>query len=489
MIASLNHLGAQLLHRLGPLSMELALLGVVGVWAVRVLRSATPALRHVLWLGILVKPLVALTVTSSWTVFTPLMSTLGPAWQPGGTAGLQSVFAVGNAPVSAAPWVASEPRMSWPGVLALLWTAGTVGMLSRVFLGQAAVWRLRRQARMQPGGPVQEALMSARRAMNVSSSIDVGVLSGLHAPVIVGLFRPTILLPAGLARRLAPLELRMLLMHELAHVRRHDNWWLLLQGLVAAPLFFHPVVWLCGHQMRQEAEQACDDLVLWTTGRPAEYAHSLTLVAEYTQHAYHTSRYGSIAMTNISSATESNLARRIRRTLCGGVRRMSARSRVLAAVMLCTAAAVSLPATGMAQRGDDASAVESSDLLEQIRIELIAALERGEITPEQARMRFQAARARIDAASESEKAEQSELRRAVIERAMSIPPEEWTARLEDAIVRAGFDLEQFTARIRQRQEYLRQQEGMQQLDVPEDRSTAVQQSSWGQVKSQFTTED
>ena len=70
-----------------------------------------------------------------------------------------------------------------------------------------------------------------------------------RAPVIGGLLRrglirPHVLLPVGLAEELSPPQLRWVLLHELAHVRRGDLWVLLLQRVVQAVYFFNPAVWL-----------------------------------------------------------------------------------------------------------------------------------------------------------------------------------------------------------------------------------------------------
>ena len=83
--------------------------------------------------------------------------------------------------------------------------------------------------------------------------------------MVLGILRPLIVVPADLVDRLRADEVTMVLMNELAHVRRCDNLWLLLQRLIRAILFFHPAVWLCGRMLRRESEQACDDLVVCAT--------------------------------------------------------------------------------------------------------------------------------------------------------------------------------------------------------------------------------
>ena len=160
----------------------------------------------------------------------------------------------------------------------------------------------------------------------------------------LGILRPIIVFPADLVEKLRVDELALVIMHELAHVRRWDNLTLLLQRLVSAVLFFHPAVWLCGRMLRREAEQACDDFVVCVTGRSEAYARGLAHVAERAAHFNPLMRR--IPTMNAFAATESDLALRIRRALGGSARRMGTRARVLAVVLLCPLAAVTLPSYG-----------------------------------------------------------------------------------------------------------------------------------------------
>ena len=69
-------------------------------------------------------------------------------------------------------------------------------------------------------------------------------------------------------------------MHELAHLRRRDDWTNLLQKILGALLFFHPAVWWIEKKLALEREMACDDLVLASTTSPRAYAECLVSLAE-----------------------------------------------------------------------------------------------------------------------------------------------------------------------------------------------------------------
>jgi len=217
--------------------------------------------------------------------------------------------------------------------------------------------------------------------------------------------------------------------------------------------------------LRQEAEQACDDLVVWSTGRSEDYARGLTSVAELAHLKTHLKRR--IPVMNVFAAAESDLSLRIRRALDGGVRRMGVWSRVLAAVLLFGTAIVTLPSCGT---NDNRTGVDSTGAMEEspealkvageeatrdaavsdldaIAARIRAAIERGEMTPEEGREKMAVVRERLAAEEEKERDGVD------WEAAMATSPEKWSAELKAQIVAAGYDLEEVAEGIRQRQEY------------------------------------
>ena len=341
MNAALNELGNQLFGWFGQLSIELAALAVLILAASRLLPIKSPALRHLLWAILLLKPLVSVAISSPYTLFTPFVSLLEPsqdtlAFSPVEHPTMQVV---------APPTIAtSSVPLTTAGSGAILWLIGAALLIGRILVGYGIVWCLRQQAQVQHDGPLCDALQQARRTLGCYSKVEVTTSPSISSPMALGILRPIIVFPADLVEKLHPDELTLILMHELAHVRRWDNLTLLLQRFVSAVLFFHPAVWLCGRMLRREAEQACDDLVVCATGRSEAYAHGLTHVAERTVHLNPLIRR--IPTMNAFAATESDLALRIRRALGGSARRMGTRARVLAAVLLCPLAAVTLPSCG-----------------------------------------------------------------------------------------------------------------------------------------------
>ncbi len=345
MNAAFNELGSQLFGWFGQLSIELAALALLVFVACRLSPIKSPALRHLLWAVVLLKPLVAIAVSSPYTLFTPLVSPVesslafSPAEHPNIQFAASPPVEHPTVQVAASPAIVSS--LTTVGWGAILWLVGTALLIGRMLIGYGVVWYLRQQAQVQRDGPLCDALQQALGALNCYPKVEVATSPAISSPMVLGILRPIIVFPADLVEKLSTNQLALVLMHELAHVRRWDNLTLMLHRLVSAVLFFHPAVWLCGRMLRREAEQACDDLVVCATGRSEAYARGLAHIAE--QAAYLNPLLRRIPTMNAFAATESNLALRIRRALDGNVRRMGMRARVLAAVLLCPLAAMTLP--------------------------------------------------------------------------------------------------------------------------------------------------
>ena len=136
-------------------------------------------------------------------------------------------------------------------------------------------------------------------------------------PVVVGVFRPLVLLPAALASGLAPEQLQSLLAHELAHVRRYDLLVNLLQRLIEAAAFFHPAVWYISRRIDTERENAADDLVLAAGASRVVYADALVRMAELSSTLRSRRFRSQIAALAASGQSPSQFKRRVLRLLEG----------------------------------------------------------------------------------------------------------------------------------------------------------------------------
>jgi beta-lactamase regulating signal transducer with metallopeptidase domain len=151
-------------------------------------------------------------------------------------------------------------------------------MFLRLGASYLRIRRLRRRA--QPAPPeIQARLRHWLARCPTDRHVELGISDNLKSPVALGFFRPVILMPTALLLELSEEELDDLWVHELAHIRRYDDWSNLLQQVLKALLFFHPAVhWVCA-RLKFEAEVACDEWVVAAQG-PKSYARCLAKLIE-----------------------------------------------------------------------------------------------------------------------------------------------------------------------------------------------------------------
>lgn len=252
------------------------------------LHKLAAARRYALWIS----AVVALAVL-------PLAMALLPAWHvlPKATAEIdwpipepeltmeaapvapKVVEEVRHVPAATPALVPTEPPKSWRldfsrerllGLLPVVWLSIAVVMLLR--LGWSA-WRLRRLERsLKPATGTALNEISREIGLKHVPCLLIGAENAV--PMVWGVWRPRLLLPAGFESWTAE-KLRGVLLHELAHLKRGDPLALWIAHWVKALHWFNPLAWLTIRQLRADQERACDDSVLRQGVRPSDYAQSL----------------------------------------------------------------------------------------------------------------------------------------------------------------------------------------------------------------------
>lgn len=184
--------------------------------------------------------------------------------------------------------VPQRPEIILPGSWALwlfgAWAGIAAFGLARVCVG---LWRLRALR----SGCVEidaRSLDSELRQALVRESWDrsqtrrarLCVSDQVSIPTVIGFVNPAVAIPRWLLHELSPSELQQIVLHELAHLQRWDDWTNLAQKILKALLFFHPAAWWIEKQLSLEREMACDDAVVAETANPRAYAECLTHLAE-----------------------------------------------------------------------------------------------------------------------------------------------------------------------------------------------------------------
>ena len=168
----------------------------------------------------------------------------------------------------------------WQGIVFLIWLAVVV-MMGLLLLQRAMFVRgLVAQAK-EANGTLAEALADCCRQMGLRKKIGLKISPNATSPAVCGLFRPVILLPGNLEPTLESRDLRAVLMHELAHIKRWDLFVNLVQTVLQIVYFYNPLLWVANAVIRRVREQAVDEMVLVAMGEKArQYPQTLVNVAK-----------------------------------------------------------------------------------------------------------------------------------------------------------------------------------------------------------------
>lgn len=296
----IERIGWLLLHSLWQFTLLGGLAGVL-FW---LLRGSRPAVRYALGLGFLVA--IVLCPIATWPfipVEVPAPSPIAPpapaapitvtptfipdpSLDPPPTARNLPAETEHLSPHTLPPVVAPAAPIPWAQQLKIiltpwletcvaLWCAGVLLFSLRPLIGWFAQRRLRQIGTHPLTEQVAETWKRAQERLKIRQRVEF--LQSTLAPgsMVVGYLRPVILLPTTVVNSLPARRIEAILLHELAHIRRHD--WLVntLQTLVETLFFHHPAVWWLSARIRHERELCCDEIAAHALGDRVEYGRAL----------------------------------------------------------------------------------------------------------------------------------------------------------------------------------------------------------------------
>ena len=168
--------------------------------------------------------------------------------------------------------VQSEQFLFW---VVMVWLAGAMVFWVRLAGGWVVATRMRSMLVRRAPPEWQEILGQLGARMGLSRPVRLLVSALVQVPMVVGWLRPVVLVPVGAIGGLPGEHLEALLLHELAHIRRHDFLVHILQSVAESLLFYHPAVWWVSGHIRAERELCCDDLAVSVGGNALTYARAL----------------------------------------------------------------------------------------------------------------------------------------------------------------------------------------------------------------------
>jgi TonB family protein len=259
---------------------KISLIILTGLLVTRFMKTASAAARH--WV---------LSAAIACAAAAPVIELVVPAW---GESIAMSTREPSNVRPSAAATAAVQttwqvtglpqpPSTKWSAAALaqaarIAWLAGAGPCVLLVLVGFGRLrWIATKSVRLRSGRWVDAADM-IRQHYGIRRRVEL--LQSAHPSLLVtwGLWRPKIVLPAG-APDWTDERVRIVLSHELAHIQRGDWLTQLVAELLRCVYWFNPIVWLVSRRLRQESEQACDDVVLRLGIAGPQYAGHLLALA------------------------------------------------------------------------------------------------------------------------------------------------------------------------------------------------------------------
>jgi beta-lactamase regulating signal transducer with metallopeptidase domain len=166
----------------------------------------------------------------------------------------------------------------WQEIAGLVWALAAIGLLSYWTIGHRRTLRRLRETSQQPDEALLSLVQECGLAIGLRTLPEVLESRAISSPAVTGLLHPLFLLPSGLRERFSSNELRLMLLHELAHVRRGDLITNAGATVMLALHWFNPVLWLAASRIRADRESACDATVLSLAGTDERAAYGETLL-------------------------------------------------------------------------------------------------------------------------------------------------------------------------------------------------------------------
>lgn len=201
--------------------------------------------------------------------------------------------------------------------IAWAYFAGVLFMTVRLTVGLRGGQSLRRQSLPVEDAGLLEMVREQATLIGLRCVPAIAYCERISVPIVIGIMRPMILLPATLVSGLSSDQLQALVTHELSHIRRYDLLVNLLQRIVEALLFFHPAVWFVSRRISIERENVADDAVVAAGWLPVRYADALVRMAELSSTMRSPSLAIQVAALAATGKSSSEFKRRVIRLLDG----------------------------------------------------------------------------------------------------------------------------------------------------------------------------
>ncbi|MBN2591682.1 MAG: hypothetical protein JXA96_17585 [Sedimentisphaerales bacterium] len=163
------------------------------------------------------------------------------------------------------PAISNASSMTWQGGIFLIWLVGvlvlSVLLIQRIFFVKGLI------AQSEPAkNRLLETLEECSKQLGINKTIQMKLSHNASSPAVCGLFKPVILIPTNILNKISHKQFKVILIHELSHIKRADLWTNCVQTFLQILYFYNPLLWFANSIVRRIREQAVDEMVLVSLG-------------------------------------------------------------------------------------------------------------------------------------------------------------------------------------------------------------------------------
>lgn len=174
--------------------------------------------------------------------------------------------------------------LSYLPLLSVLWLIGVTYFSFGYCKELVSINRLSKTQVEMPEKWMLDIFLAIKISLKVTQNVRLLISKLVDVPIVIGWIKPVVLIPINMVSGLTNEQLKLLIAHELAHVKRHDYFINLIQSLVEVFLFYHPAVKWISKQIRIDREYCCDDIAVNTQNVTIDYAKALLNAEELRPH-------------------------------------------------------------------------------------------------------------------------------------------------------------------------------------------------------------
>lgn len=162
-----------------------------------------------------------------------------------------------------------------------LYLIGLAFCVLRLMFGLININWFRQDKHLQQQNIWTERVKLLGTKFNLLKTVSIFLSNKIQVPLTIGFFKPMIVFPIALINQLSIQQTEAILLHELAHIKRHDYLLNIVLNIIQSFLFFNPIIWLLSREINKYREQCCDDLVLNETNNSIAYAQALLQIEQF----------------------------------------------------------------------------------------------------------------------------------------------------------------------------------------------------------------